>query len=331
MAHPSGRWRTGDGDVTTEAHEDAAGDPTGDAGGGPIGRQRLGGRSEVEADTTRDANGEVGLVELHVLVARHPTQRPGRRGRARLDLGQVGVVAECGDGVADGGVDGAAAPLGRVQRDRERVEEQRAHGHRPAGVGVQRLQLRVSPEPAAGAIDGGELGRQQFDGCVSACGLLDHDGGGGAEGRGRSASQGGLENVGRLPHREVPPDVTVGDEELDVGAWEEVEEDEEVPVFPVFPVVPVFPEASDVPFEVPLPSSEVALLSSVVVTVVDPDVEVGVELPAELAPGRSCATTNPTATVAPVAAMIAPRVRTRRRESGSVPLGGCVRLGLRVT
>jgi hypothetical protein len=99
----------------------------------------------------------------------------------------------------------------------------------------------------------------------------------------------------------------VGDEELDVGAWEEVDEDEEDEV-PVFPVVPVFPERLDVLSESELPSSEV-------VVVVDDPGEVGaVVLPTALAPGRSCATTTPMATVAPVAAMTAPRVRIRRRN-----------------
>ena len=142
-------------------------------------------------------------------------------------------------------------------------------------------------------------------------GLLDHDRGSGAEGAEGTGLEDGLSNVSHLPHREVPPDVTVGEEELDVGAWEEVEEDEEVPVFPV---VPVFPEALDVPFEVPLPSSEVALPSSEVVAVEDPAVEADVVLPTELPPGRSCDTTIPTAAVAPVAAMIAPLVRTRSRD-----------------
>ena len=59
-----------------------------------------------------------------------------------------------------GGVDGAARALGRVERDRERLEEQLAHVDGAPGAGVQRLQLRVVAEPAAGEVDGGELGRR---------------------------------------------------------------------------------------------------------------------------------------------------------------------------
>ena len=44
------------------------------------------------------------------------------------------------------------------------------------------LELRVGPEPAAGEIDGGELGGQQLLGLVGRTGVLHDDGGGGADG-----------------------------------------------------------------------------------------------------------------------------------------------------
>jgi hypothetical protein len=92
----------------------------------------------------------------------------------------------------------------------------------------------------------------------------------------------------------VPPDVTVGLEEVAVGA------EVEVPVFPVVPVVPESPE-SEVPADEELP----------------PDVEDGVlvvVVRVAPAPGRSWATTMPMATVAPVAVTMAPRVRKRSRD-----------------
>jgi hypothetical protein len=92
----------------------------------------------------------------------------------------------------------------------------------------------------------------------------------------------------------VPPDVTVGLEEVAVGA------EAEVPVFPVVPVVPESPEA-EVPADEELP----------------PDVEdevVVVVAPVALVPGCSCATTIPMATVAPAAVTMAPRVRKRSRD-----------------
>ena len=51
----------------------------GDAGGGPVGGQGLGGRAEVEPHAARDADGAVARIELHVLVAGHRTQRLRRR------------------------------------------------------------------------------------------------------------------------------------------------------------------------------------------------------------------------------------------------------------
>jgi hypothetical protein len=92
----------------------------------------------------------------------------------------------------------------------------------------------------------------------------------------------------------VPPDVTVGDEELVVGVEVDDEEADEVPLLPAVVVVVPEPDASD---------DALPLL----------DVEAPALAPAALAPGRSWETTMPMATVAPVAATIAPRVRTRSR------------------
>ena len=99
-----------------------------------------------------------------------------------------------------------------------------------------------------------------------------------------------------MRHDEVPPDVTVGDEELVVGAEVDDEDvdDDEVPEAPAVVVVVPEPDVSD--DALPLLEVEAAAL-----------------VPTALAPGWSWETTMPMATVAPVAAMIAPRVTTRSR------------------
>jgi hypothetical protein len=95
----------------------------------------------------------------------------------------------------------------------------------------------------------------------------------------------------------VPPDVTVGVEELEVGA--------ELPELPVLPVLPESPEVPELPLEEDPPVAAP-------VPAVDRDL-VDVPLRTALAPGCSCATTMPMAAVAPAAASTAARVRCRTR------------------
>jgi hypothetical protein len=99
-----------------------------------------------------------------------------------------------------------------------------------------------------------------------------------------------------LRHDEVPPEVTVGEEELVVGVEDEEEEEEDAPVLPVVPV---------------LPDEERPLFDVVDVPGVD---VVVVAFFSALAPWESWDTTIPMATVAPVAASTAPRVRMRSRD-----------------
>jgi hypothetical protein len=87
-------------------------------------------------------------------------------------------------------------------------------------------------------------------------------------------------------------------EELAVGD----EEEDEVPVFPVVPESAVVPDETLPLFDVEADPDDEELA---------PDVAV---VPAARAPGRSCATTIPMATVAPVAARTAPRVTVRSRD-----------------
>jgi hypothetical protein len=143
-------------------------------------------------------------------------------------------------------------------------------------------------------------------GHVGVGGILHHDGGGGPDGAERANGEGGLQNV-RRRHHDDAPDVTVADEELPVGVVVDVAP--VLPVFPVLPVVPVVPESEE--FEV-VPDEELPVL---VVRVEFDDEEVAsAAVPAAWAPEWSWATTTPRATVAPVAATMAPRVRNRSRE-----------------
>jgi hypothetical protein len=103
---------------------------------------------------------------------------------------------------------------------------------------VHRLQLGVVAEPAAGDVDGCELGGEQTFGGIAVGGLGHDDSGRGADGPKRTRRQDRLEQVGALHREDVPPDVTVGDEELVVGAEkDEDDDDDDVPVLPVVPVV----------------------------------------------------------------------------------------------
>ena len=209
----AGRGRAGDGDVAAQAHERARTDAPRDAGGGPVGRQRLGGRAEVEADAARDADGAVARVELHVLVARDRPEGAGeaaggpapRRGRRRSRARRW-----------------RCRPSGRPRRrcarprrsaTRERLEEQGADRHGAAGVGVHHLQLGVGAEPAAGEVDGRRARRPAGARRASACGgVLHDDGRRRADGAERAGGQDRLEPGGDRRHRDVPPDVTAGDD-----------------------------------------------------------------------------------------------------------------------
>ncbi len=86
----------------------------------------------------------------------------------------------------------------------------------------------------------------------------------------------------------------MGDEELVVGVEVDDEDADEVPEVPAVVVVVPEPDASD---------DALPLL----------DVVVAALVPSAAAPGWSWETTMPMATVAPVAATIAPRVTTRSR------------------
>jgi hypothetical protein len=102
----------------------------------------------------------------------------------------------------------------------------------------------------------------------------------------------------RRRHAEDPPDVTVGVDELLVGVDEEPKEDED-----------------ELDEELPP--------ATVVVVAPDPEPEGTVAVvPVLLDPAWPWDTTTPMATVAPVAARTAPRVRLRRRARAESLLWG---------
>jgi hypothetical protein len=108
----------------------------------------------------------------------------------------------------------------------------------------------------------------------------------------------------------VPPDVTVGLEEVEVGADEPFE-----PAVVVVVVSAVEPEPELPVLELPVP--ELPVLELV-------DVELGVpdSLGGLLEPGCSSATTTPMSAVSPAAARTAPRVRRRTLDCACARVSG---------
>jgi hypothetical protein len=121
---------------------------------------------------------------------------------------------------------------------------------------------------------------------------LHHDRRGGPDGTDRTGDESGLTPADG-PHHDVAPEVTAGDEVVVVG----VEDD-----------------AVEVPFAAASEDPDVVRDEELPV-VLDPVDEVVESTAARVAeaPGRSWATRIPMAAVAPVAVMIAPRVRNRNR------------------
>jgi hypothetical protein len=270
--------RAGDGDVATEAHQRAGADDSRHPRCGAVGGQRLRGGAEVEPDATRNTNGPVSCIELDVRVSGDRAKRSGRWSRPGLHRVEVRVIAERGEGVADGGVDGAPGARRRGDRNLEGQVQQSTDADWPTGPVVYPLELGVVSEAATGRVDGLELCGQLPLGGVCRTRVLDDDGGGRPDGAHRPCGQSRV-GTGDAGHRDVPPEVTDGLALLMVGAEE-------------------FPE--DVP--VPLVDDE------------DPATEPVDPFVVLVLPGCSFATTMPMATVAPVAARTAPQVSERNRD-----------------
>ncbi len=75
------------------------------------------------------------------------------RARGVPDLVEVRVVADRPHRLPDGRVDRSATDLRGVEAGRDRVGQQRTHDHRRAGTGIERDDLAVVTEPAAGPVD----------------------------------------------------------------------------------------------------------------------------------------------------------------------------------
>ena len=146
---------------------------------------------------------------------------------ARDEDREVAVPAEAGQRAADRRVDVAVGELRGAERDRERLGEQRARLERLPARAVERSQLGVVPEAAAGEVDRGQLVLDRGDGRVERGRIGDADLGGRAE---------RVERPGRDRHAHDPPDVVDGcaldvvtgcDGALSVGEVDEALDDEE--------------------------------------------------------------------------------------------------------
>ncbi len=104
---------------------------------------------------------------------RHGPDHEVDRGAIGRDQGEVTVVAGRDDGLPDGGVDVAPGQLGRPERNRHRLGQQRAHRDRPAVGLIELGQLGVGPEPAAGGVQRGQVGFEQGAGGVQRAGFGD--------------------------------------------------------------------------------------------------------------------------------------------------------------
>jgi hypothetical protein len=328
---PARQARSADRDVATEAHQRGPIDLTRDTRRGPVGRESLGRRAEVEKDAARDAHRAGIGVEVHVAEAGHRAEDVRRGGRsASDDLVEIAVVAEGGDCVAHRGVDGTGRATGHSTRHIDGLVEQGADADGDTGARVEGGKLRVVTKPAARFVHGVELGRQCELGRFRRARIGNHDGGRGADGAERAHGERGGSHV-EGGHDDVPPEVTEGVDELLDGAVDEEElepenkeedesdddesDDDESDDDPD-EVVPDDPVPEDPDPEDPDPDDadpdDPDEVEGVVVTL-DPDPAPVVVLVVLLEPGCSRATTTPMKAAMPVAAKIAARVSTRTR------------------
>ena len=241
-AQPPGGRRAGHRDVAAEAHEHARTDAA----------RRCGPRPGRRPGPWRSSRGRAGHPagcgrcarrgsSCTCAIAGDRPERPGRRRGPGPHLVEVGVVAERGDGVADGRVDGArrcARPHRRATR--ERLEEQRADAHGAPGVRRAALQLRVGRGSGCRRGRWRRARRRSMPlGRVGRGGVLHHDRRRGADGpEGAGGQRRGVTSGAAVsPRPTMTPDVTVGVVVvLEVGAVESC---------PVFPVDPCWTESPE--------------------------------------------------------------------------------------
>ena len=127
-----------------------------------IGRERLRRGAEVEHDACWHADRAGGGIAIDHAPARS-ADRPQRLRRGADGI-EVAVVAGQHERAADRGIDVAVGEARGAQRCPHRLDEQRAHGDRPAARGVDAGELAVGAKAAACQIDRVELARDRCAG-----------------------------------------------------------------------------------------------------------------------------------------------------------------------
>src|SRR5207245_4336188 len=116
-------------------------------GGRQVGGQRLGGRPQVELDTTRNHDRSRRRAETDRLPARDALRDQSQGTAARLDRREVAVVTGQADYGADRRVDSAIRELRPPQRGGDRLGEQRADDGDLVWSRIQHAELAVLTKP----------------------------------------------------------------------------------------------------------------------------------------------------------------------------------------
>jgi hypothetical protein len=190
--------------ITAQVHQDTTVEEAGDAMRGPVGREGLGGGTEVDMD----AGGDAHRAGLGVEPDLPPT---GSRLRwvvgcedASRELVEVTVVSELDDGRPDRRVDDARRLYGHDACHFEDVEEQSTDLDRSSPTGdLGPPELRVGAETGAGIVKGTKVLGQQRHGSVNPLVDSDRDGHSGADRLHRPGAEGGFaDDVAKVPLRQ---------------------------------------------------------------------------------------------------------------------------------
>src|SRR5690242_12785617 len=155
---PTARRRLArNGDVSSQRDQDA--DPRRLEGSTrrAVGGECLCGCAEVELDARGEGDPRVPAVELDLAPVRIAYEGRASHLRAVAHHREGGVVAGQPEGASDGRIDQPVGRARRVQRDGQRLEQQGAHPGGFAAGCIELHELGVGAEPAAGAVDRGEL------------------------------------------------------------------------------------------------------------------------------------------------------------------------------
>ena len=154
---PAGRL-PGDREIAAKVDQHPTSNRVVSAARGAVGRERLGGRPEVELDAWRKLDASRPLIQSH----RPPSPDDGCAHAYGLigclrDRREVAVVADRPKRSADRRVEDAVRRLGGTERHGDRLDEQPAGANGTALRAVESRELRVRPKPAAGEVDRREL------------------------------------------------------------------------------------------------------------------------------------------------------------------------------